>query len=1123
MSLDDATRRQIEAAHPGQSTWLSANAGSGKTRVLTDRVARLLLDDVPPDHILCLTYTKAAATEMQNRLFRRLGDWAMQDDAALSRALTDLGVKVPDAGFLARARTLFAHAIETPGGLRIQTIHSFCAALLRRFPLEARVSPQFTEIEDRAAEVLRADVLEQMALGPEADLLAAVSMRDTDQTLDKLAGQVCTLRDVLTVPTTYDRIAAGYGLSAGLTEADVIARIFAGDTIEFLAQCSAVLVAQSSKTDHACGQNLARVKAADAAGLAAIETAVLTQKGELRKNLVTKPVRTGVFAPYFDRFEDLAQQVHAARETRLALQAAVQDWDLYRFAQAFLPRYEAEKERRGWLDFDDLIARAQALLNDPQVAAWVLYRLDGGIDHILVDEAQDTSPRQWSVIESLAQEFTAGQGARSDVARTLFVVGDKKQSIYSFQGADAAEFDRMRDAFRGRLQAVGDKLHERALAYSFRSARPILSTVDATFDGRVASGFAQEEPHRAFWADLPGRVDLWPRVPTTPSEEDGPWYQPVDYISPRHHTVVLAKRVAETIRHLIDSGHPLPQGGGARPVRAGDFLILVRTRGTLFTEIIRACKQAQLPIAGADRLKVMAELAVRDIAALLAFVDTPEDDLSLAVALKSPLFGLTEQDLFTLSHGRGKRYLWQVLRERADSYPKVLQVITDLREQADFLRPYDLIERLLTRHNGRQRLLGRLGDEAQDGIDALLAQALSYERTEVPSLTGFLHWMQSDDLEIKRQMDSASNRIRVMTVHGAKGLEAPIVILPDTAARRIDIKDKLLRDGDLVVWKQSSSQVPPRQQAVIDDRRAAQERENDRLLYVAMTRAENWLMVGAHDNAGGAQADWYAQIEAGMLASDAQPQAFGFGDGVVGQGLRLDSGGWDSLKPEHIAPPQTAPVTIPSWADQRIAPPVPAPQSRSPSDLGGAKALPGADGDETETAKQRGTAVHLLLEHLPRLPNPTPDLAQRLLAHHMPELPEVERAALVQEAFGVVQAPGLDWVFAPGTLCEVPVAAHVPGLGPMAGVIDRLWIGPDLVVAVDFKTNRAVPSDAAACPEGILRQMGAYAAMLGQIYPGKRVETGFLWTWTATYMGLPQDIVTQALMRAHLDGGAAAS
>lgn len=1135
MIRDEATQRQVEAAIPANSTWLSANAGSGKTRVLTDRVARLLLEDVLPEHILCLTFTKAAASEMQNRLFRRLGEWAMLNDADLRSALVELGVQADITGpYLRNARTLFARAIETPGGLRIQTIHSFCSSLLRRFPLEANVSPQFKEIEDRSAELLRQEILDEMSVGPTAPLVADLAMQDTDQTLDSLVAEIVQNRGSFAVPMSLADLRKRYGVAENDSLDLLLAYVFPDGEIEFVRGLLPSLL-KSGGNDAKLAEKLQNVMSPGLSALKVFESSFLTGAAAKEPfsakigSIPKKALQTGELAPAMDRLNDLMERVAQARERRIALSAVQRDWVLHSFASTFLTRYELEKQRRGWLDFDDLINKAHELLSDQAVAEWVLYRLDGGIDHILVDEAQDTSPVQWQVIQRLAQEFTSGEGARSDVLRTIFVVGDKKQSIYSFQGADPREFDRMSADFDARLHAAGSPLNKLSLEHSFRSAEPILRVVDNTFDGMVQAGFVADEKHRAFKENMPGRVDLWPLVEKAPTEKDDEWWEPVDRKSEQHHTVLLAKRIANFIRHSIDSQTPLPVEIGhsgtyeARPVNAGDFLILVRKRSRLYTEIIRACKQADIPIAGADRLRVMSELAVRDMAALLSFLDTPEDSYSLAVALKSPLFGVTEQQLFDLAHRRTGPFLWEALRTRKEEFPEILTVLEDLRNNIDFLRPYDLIERILIRHNGRKKLLGRLGEEAEDGINAFLAQAISYEQTAVPSLTGFLQWMETDDLEIKRQMESAGDKARVMTVHGSKGLEAPIVILPDCTAQQERLRGSLLGLDGSVAWTGSKESRPAVQQSAVEEKSALEKEESLRLLYVGMTRAEKWLVVASLDDLGRKGESWYDRVRLGMDRSGAADHQFEFGSFGGGEGKRLDNGLWDSLK---MLEPEFEESHVPSLEPCLLqnAPVLPpAPEGRSPSELGGAKALPGPDGEDSEIAKERGNLIHALLENLAGTP---PDdwkrIGEAVLRLRKTDITPDQMAALREEAETVLRTKALTPFFTGEALAEVPLTADLENLGPILGIIDRMILKDEEIIVVDFKSNRTVPASAAQCPEAILRQMGAYAAMLAQIYPSHRIETGILWTRTATYMPLPHDLVTSALSRAYLDVGHAA-
>lgn len=1093
---DLASERQVRAAHPRQSTWLSANAGSGKTRVLTDRVARLLLSGVEPARILCLTYTKAAASEMQNRLFARLGQWAMKPEEDLRHALADLGIEGGvSRETLAEARRLFARAIETPGGLRIQTIHSFCASLLRRFPLEAGVSPQFTELDDRAAKLLREDIVEELAETRAPQAVADLARLYTGEDFASLSGEVAAKAAAFTPPLDGPQVRALFGVPEGMTLAGLLQDVLLGGEADLLAQAAAIL-ATGSTNDAKLAAKLAAIRVApDMPTLTALEDALLYGDSKVAGRAYTAKLgalatkATAVkLAPLQDRLDALSLRVEAARRHRLALAAADRTTVLHRFAAAFLPLYAERKLLRGALDFDDLIARAKALLTDPAVAQWVLFRLDGGIDHILVDEAQDTSPDQWRVIELLAQEFTAGQGAR-DIDRTIFVVGDQKQSIYSFQGADVAAFARMRDLFAARLQAVGTPLHPMELEHSFRSSPAILRLVDETFPPQLHPDLGGGSHHIAFREAMPGRVEIWPPIAPAANPEDEDWTDPVDLISGEHHAAELGRRVADRIKAILAAGTLVPEGGGFRPAHAGDFLILVRRRSPLFSEIIRACKAARLPIAGADRLHLGGEMAVKDIGAVLAFLATPEDDLALAEALRSPLLGWTEQQLYALAQPR-KGYLWQALRD--SDHAETLAILHDLRDQADYLRPFDLIERLLTRHDGRRRLLARLGAEAEDGIDELLSQALAYERNDVPSLTGFLTWLQTDDVQVKRQMDSAGAKIRVMTVHGSKGLEAPIVILPDTADHTPRDRDEVYRMADTAVWRTDSGASPEPIEALRLARRDRARAESMRLLYVAMTRAQSWLIVAAAGKLASqnpkklddAEPAWYDLIREGALRAGAAVGP----DGVLRHGFGI----WPEPAGAMPAPLTDSP-TVPDWLRQP-APDAPRPaQPLSPSQLGGAKVL-GGEGAGDPAAMQRGTWLHLLLEHLPgQAADHWPRLAESLIPD------AAARADLLAEAARVIAAPALAAVFAPDALTEVAITADYQG-GRLLGTIDRLIVAPDRVLAVDYKSNTAVPTTPAEVPEGLLRQMAAYRAALAQVYPGRRIDTAILWTRTASLM-----------------------
>ncbi|MEO1611513.1 MAG: UvrD-helicase domain-containing protein, partial [Pseudomonadota bacterium] len=732
----EAVAAQRDAAAPARSVWVSANAGSGKTRVLTERVARLLLADAAPGKILCLTYTKAAAAEMQERLYAMLGGWAMAEDEALAADLAQLTGRVGfEAEELDKARRLFAQALETPGGLKIQTIHAFCDSLLRRFPLEADTPPQFRVMDDLEKDALIVSLLNDMATdeaGGGAAAFAGIVEDRNEGGLEELAHAVIGERRLFDGEATAADYAAAFCIpdppdrdSARLA---AVSRMDMGALRRMIA---AWRVGTAKEAEMADGLANALAEGGSAY-LAPMTKAVLTAEFQPRKKLAHKDAQAA--EPDHEALcAHLVEIALAAREAENAAEAALAALRLHAFGRRLVAGYEAAKRRRGLLDFDDLVGKARALLTRSDAAAWVLYRLDGGVDHILVDEAQDTSRAQWDVINEIAREFRAGIGAR-DVARTSFVVGDEKQSIYRFQGAAPEMFEEMRARFREDLKGAGGQ-RERDLAYSFRSAPAILRTVDCAFRGDGAEGLtARGAPpdHRAFFGDRAGRVELWPVMAEDPEpEEPNPW-APIDAPSPRSASLKLAEAVVERIARMVGRER-LP--GGGRVIEPGDVIILLRARAPMMGPLVRGLKAAGVPVAGADRLHLTEELAVKDLIALLRFAATKADDLSLAAVLRSPLFGVSEEALFELAHPR-KGTLWDEVRRRDD--PEIAGRLSQLLDRVGFDRPFELLQMALVEWDGRRRFLQRIGPEAEDAIDELLAQALSFEERNPPSVEAFL-------------------------------------------------------------------------------------------------------------------------------------------------------------------------------------------------------------------------------------------------------------------------------------------------------------------------------------------------------------------------------------------------
>lgn len=1139
------TEAQLQATDPSRSNWVTANAGSGKTHVLTQRVARLLLEDVPPHKILCLTYTKAAANEMQTRLFRLLGGWAMASEADLARELANLSgqaspVLHPDE--IKRARRLFARALETPGGLKIQTIHAFCDSLLRRFPLEAGISPRFDVADDRQSQQILADVRAEMGLAaeegsdPGLDLVAALLNEDG---IDQLANAVLGKRRELTGSELEDRLLAHFGDAARLAEAEIARRALRLLDWHGYEMLATALMQHGGKSDRPVGEVLTdfwdRLDIVPSEAVQALIGKVLTVKFLPRapRGFPVKAVKSH----YTGAEEDLRQLTRWAEATRaeiLASRMAERTRILHRFAGSLLGRHDGGKSALALLDFNDLIVRVRGMLVERSMRSWVLYKLDQGIDHILVDEAQDTSPLQWEVIRAISDEFLSGEGA-STVGRSIFVVGDEKQSIYSFQGAEPQAFGDMRSSFAQRLEDLGDRLWRPALTTSFRSAPAILEFVDRVFEGEAAHGLTVDrEPvaHEAHRTDARGRVDLWPLIEPSEKAEEPEWWQPVDMVPETDAKEELARVLARQIHGMI--GVETLPGRGERPARrvtAGDILVLVTKRDRLARGIIRELKALDVPVAGADRLALTSELAVKDLLALARIAVMPEDDLSTAALLRSPLFGLSEDDLFGLAHGR-KGSLRQALR-KSEPHKEMAAALDRMTDKADFLRPYEFFEHVLIEQDGRRKLIARLGPEAEDAIDEFLNQALAYEAEQVPMLTGFIAWLDAANITVKREMESGSDEVRVMTVHGAKGLEAPIVILPDTmSATGGGNRPKLVpavtqgNRPDLTIWLASKDQDDPVTGAAREAASGREQNERQRLLYVALTRAEDWLILCGASARKNVSDTWYEALSKGMESlAETQNLASPTGEGE----MRRYQTGPDPVgvteNPHDL--PDTGTV-LPDWLGP-AATEVRAERQR-PSDLTPLQALNEGDGTDNEhhggiglgrdLAKRRGIAVHLLLEHVsPSSLNVDPDLQDRLLDSALPGQPAELLEGVRAEVEAVLNMPDAQELFGLDALTEVALAIDKPvaSADRMIGRIDRLVLTDTHALVVDIKSDATPPTTPGGIPKKYLAQIGAYLSAVRLAWPERSARAAILWTRTPTLMQINAELADQAYVSSRWD------
>ncbi len=1099
---------QAAASDPQAHVWLSASAGTGKTQVLAARVFRLLLRGVDPGAILCLTFTKAGAAEMAQRISNRLAAWVRMPGPQLAADLEALGERAT-LDLQARARTLFAGVLDAPGGgLRIQTIHGFCQSLLAAFPVEAGLTPGFRPLEAREEAVLARETLAMLLVEAERDgrekpiaTIGALSLRMGEGGAESFL--LACARSLGALEALPSGIGPWLRRALDLPQGDIGEALASGcDCIDesLVERLAAANSAWATATGVGHAETLNRWLAAApedrALTLADLAGVVLTGKNEPRKaskKLVDlEPDYAELAGALGDHCLDLLSLTQRAAYADLLADALEVGRD---YARA----YAAAKRRAGAVDFDDLIGVTVRLLEQPGIGEWVRYKLDQGTEHVLIDEAQDTNLNQWRIVTALAGEFFVGRGVHAPSTRTLFTVGDFKQAIFGFQGTDPINFRWAEGHFATRAAEVeGDEdwpeqerglpFQRLSLTHSFRSTRPILEFVDAAVAaaGEPGLGAIGDVQEHASEVPGPGTVELWPPVVAGGGDEDEEaWID--DAVREQ------AARIARAVREWIDGELMLDSKG--RALRPEDVMILVKRRGDLASLIVARLYAEGVPVAGVDRLRLNAPLAVQDLLAAVRFVLQPEDDLSLAALLVSPLIGWTQDELMHAApreHGS----LWRHLTlNQPDAR---LAPLRAMLLRADIATPYQFLEELLSGPlDGRAKLLRRLGAEARDPIEELLNAALSFVTTSTPSLQRFLDWFDRGDVEIVRDPSAPLDAVRVMTAHGAKGLQAPLVILADATV------DPTAAPRTLVRWSPEPGAQPipifrPRSAergGPLDDAIAAIERreleEHWRLFYVAATRAEERLVIGGAlgPRAKGEPpvASWYAAAARALTTL-----------GVEGEGVRTFTGTvvQPPARPRPAVKADIAEVVaLPEWV--RRAAPVESRPSRplAPSQVGEDEVSDPPPGPALRAAAERGRLIHALFERLP--PVAVADRAasaDRWLGAAGGVADPQIRGQLIASVSAILDDPRFADLFGADSLAEAPIAATLANGLVVSGTVDRLLIGPDRIRVVDFKTGRRVPETAADIPPYHLDQMAAYAAALATIFPDRRIEAGLLYT-----------------------------
>ena len=1109
-----ASAQQRQASDPAKSVWVEASAGTGKTKVLSDRVLRLLMNGVAPERILCLTYTKAAAVEMSNRIAMRLSQWAVISDEDLQKQLESLlgapltDFKKPQA-IMAQARKLFAQLLDTAGGMKIQTIHSFCQEILKRFPLEAHISPYFEVMDDRSAQEAMDDVkrklLTKIETDPQsraAEALGFITQNVSEFSFPKLISSLAVNRNkIWRIITNYgsvakllDETAKRLNVKADETLENALSKFWAELPRKELRDMVAAWN-KGSKTDQQKAEVLARIleTTGNDAAYELYRSLFFTGNGEPRKSFATK----GAIAAnplILETAQSECLRLDEFENHRAALRLFASTRAVLYLADDLISGYYDYKKLHSKMDYEDLIVLTRNLLENPQVADWVLYKLDGGIDNVLIDEAQDTSPDQWAIIRSITNEFFNGEGAK-DKNCTVFAVGDRKQSIYSFQGADPQEFERMRKHFATHLQAEGN-FKEVNLEVSFRSTAAILDTVNCVFEDECAKQGVvpsnQDVVHIPSRIGEGGKVELWPLIEAEKDENPDVWYPPVERNIPESTSSRLARQIALRIKQMVAGKEKLVSQN--RPLHYRDFMVLVQQRDAFVEEFVRACKNCGVMVSGVDKISLLEQIAVQDLVSLGKFLLLPTDDLTLAEVLKSPLFGLEDKDIFVLCYKRGAASLWSRLGDN-HTYREVYQTLQELLNMADFVRPFELYAYVLNKLQGRKRFITRLGYEAEDGIDEFMNLCLNFEQEHIPTLQLFVDWIAKDEVKIKRELEQSElDAVRIMTVHGSKGLQAPIVILPDMVRIKQVKKESGLLLDDVLYYPLSSKDYESKTNALKQKEKQATLEEYRRLLYVALTRAEERLCLCGYRKSTKPNEDSWYEICRRSLEKIADKDSNG--------GLVYEVAQTQEVVEKDDAVPVKETLYEPEWLTQN-----------APEEGALSKPLTPSKADEedvvmsplTATSEgrfRRGKIIHKLLQFIPQCAADSREkIIRNFLAVNAADLPTEENERIVQEVLRLFSQEQFGFLFAENSKAEVPIMGIV-GDKLISGQIDRLAVDEKTVKIVDYKTNRPAASSVEQIPQLYRKQLQAYKSLVEKIYPHKKVETYILWTDTAKLMQL---------------------
>tara|TARA_B100000676_G_C18079301_1_gene850064 strand:- start:244 stop:3657 length:3414 start_codon:yes stop_codon:yes gene_type:complete len=1131
------TKNQTLASDPKSSVWLSASAGTGKTRVLVNRVLRLLLSGTQPEKILCLTFTKAAAAEMSIRLNNQLGIWETMPIQKLSQSITELTGTKPNRETLVNAKNMLSIVLDSSEGIKTETIHGFCQSILRRFPIEAGISPEFKIADEQTQTELllsaKSKILSKARSEDDQDFsnsVAIISANASELEFEKIIDEIIASRKRLekcflhykSFSNIFDALSKKLQISS--TDSEIsLAREFSivkySDLNKLLKTTK--IFSEGSKIEKNWAFKASLWLNCDS------ESRIQTAQNYAR-SFFTQSGTDLAYLPgkrFLNIHPDLAEIFYKEQNRAREFLEKIKSIRAFERAKAIIylsshmiEAYDIEKSKSGILDYNDQIHMTNNLLTDPKLALWVLYKLDGGTDHILVDEAQDVSQIQWDIIINLANEYFINTETTS-TKKSIFVVGDEKQSIFSFQGADPLIMQSMQSHLSEKSKCAEFKWSEISLDLCFRSTVPIMELIHSTFNQPdILKGVTNKKKSiltQTVRKGESGLVEIWEKTQTrNKTTSNDKWSPPIHQETLEDPSAILASKIAKRISFWLTTPNPKDNEAWLfshnRRLLPKDIMILVQQRSILVDYLVKALKTFDVPVAGVDRMVLLDQLAIMDLIAIANFVIFPKDDLNLANVLKSPFIGLSEEELFELAYDRGSVKLWDRICDLSDEkeiFSQTKEYLNNVLLKGNTLPPYEFFSELLMFYDGKSKLIRRLGEEVDDPLNEFLKLAHEFQSDHPPSLQLFLSWIQAGKTEVKRDMERDSGKVRIMTVHGAKGLEAPVVFLAD-ATRKPAHRPKLLwlKDGvdcEVPIWPGQKVNDP---KAFLKERLnnfEKQKEEYRRLLYVAMTRAEDRLYIcGIEGKKESIKESWYDIIYDGFKDLKNR-NGYSVGIGYTRFECPQIKDEFNENYTEKLSQKFDNVPKVKFSSVQNISH-----ETINPSSIAYKVNDQISPLEKTRrTARDRGKIVHKLLEFMPNESKTTREkTAFRWLNSISPTIPINDQKKMVKSVLRILDNPNFAYLFDSKSVSEVSLGALI-GSQYILGKIDRIIIKNDIVRIIDYKTDIEPPTDEKNISEKYLSQMAAYKIATAIALPEYSIECGLLFIENSELIWLSPEIL----------------